>query len=310
VGVVNTSANSLSTTIAVETGPVAIVETPDAKKLYVANNGAGTVSNFNTLGFSPRNQSPIPLSSPPIWLAARSDSQRVYVLEMDGKLATLDTTATAGPDTVTESTVIAPGAKYMVYDGHLNRLYIPSNDSTNGAQLVIVDASSSQPPAPVTVPIATVPPSARRAQDPCATTIATTLHAVAVAALPDGSRVYVGAYYIDGSGNVCPQVTVINTSGNTFKVAAAVPGFPDATDPISPFFVPVCADPTRFRFMMAAGGDSSRVYLSSCDGGNVNFIDTANDTYLLSMPAPASARPPINGNQPPPQNPVFLIAGP
>jgi hypothetical protein len=134
---------------------------------------------------------------------------------------------------------------------------------------------------------------------------------VAATALPDGSRVYVGAYYIDGSGNVCPQVTVINTSGNTFKAAAAVPGFPDATNPALPlFFVPVCADPTRFRFMMAAGGDSSRVYLSSCDGGNINFIDTANDTYLLSMPAPVSARSPINGNQPPPQNPVFLIAGP
>jgi hypothetical protein len=309
VGVVNTTANSLSTTVAVQSGPVAIVETPDTQKLYVANNGAGTISNFNVLGQSPRNSSPIALSSPPIWLAARSDSQRVYVLETNGILATLDTTATAGPDTVTESGVIAPGAKYMVYDGHLNRLYIPSNDPASGPQLVIVDVSSSQPPAPVTIPIATVAPSARRAQDPCATTIATTLHAVAVAALPDGSRVYVGAYYIDGSGNVCPQVTAINTAGNTFKAAAPVPGFPDATT-AGPFFVPVCADPTRFRFMMAAGGDSSRVYLSSCDGGNVNLIDTANDTYLLSMPAPASARAPINGNQPPPQNPVFLIAGP
>ncbi len=317
VGIVNTSGNSLSTTLAVQTGPMAIVETPDTKKLYVANNGAGTVSNFNTVDHSPRNPGPIALSSPPIWLAARSDSQRVYVLETNGVLATLDTTLTAGPDTVTESGVIAPGAKYMVYDGHLNRLYIPSNDPANGAQLVIVDVSSSQPPAPVIVPIAAVLPSARSAQDPCASTVATTLHAVAAAALPDGGRVYVGAYYIDGSGNVCPQVTVINTSGNTFKAAAAVPGFPDATDQNSPFYVPVCADPThggptatRFRFMMAAGGDSSRVYLSSCDGGNVNFIDTANDTYLLSMPAPASARSPINGNQPPPQNPVFLIAGP
>jgi hypothetical protein len=77
----------------------------------------------------------------------------------------------------------------------------------------------------------------------------------------------------------------------------------------APFSPPVCAL-TRFRFNMAAGGDSSRVYLSSCDGGNVNLIDTVNDTYLLSMSAPASARSPINGNQPPPQNPVFLIAGP
>src|ERR1700704_45926 len=110
VGVVNTSGNSLSTTIAVKAGPVAIVETPDTKKLYVANNGAGSISNFNTLtlNLSPRNPGPIALSSSPIWLAARSDSQRVYVLETNGILATLDTTLTAGPDTVTESVVIAP----------------------------------------------------------------------------------------------------------------------------------------------------------------------------------------------------------
>jgi len=76
-----------------------------------------------------------------------------------------------------------------------------------------------------------------------------------------------------------------------------------------PFEVPVCGS-TRFRFNMAAGGDSSRVYLASCDGGNVSIINTANDTYLLSLAAPGSARAPVNGNQPPPQNPVFLIAGP
>jgi hypothetical protein len=61
---------------------------------------------------------------------------------------------------------------------------------------------------------------------------------------------------------------------------------------------------------MAAGGDSSRIYLSSCDGGNVNFIDTADDIYFQNLKAPGSARPPINENQPPPQNPIFLIAGP
>jgi hypothetical protein len=109
--------------------------------------------------------------------------------------------------------------------------------------------------------------------------------------------------------NLFPQVTVINTSGNTVKTTAGIAGFPDATAVGSPYFVPVCTF-TRFRFTMAAGGDSSRVYLSSCDGGNINVINTDTDTYLLNLVAPASARAPINGNQPPPQNPVFMIAGP
>jgi hypothetical protein len=57
--------------------------------------------------------------------------------------------------------------------------------------------------------------------------------------------------------------------------------------------------------MMAAGGDSSRAYLASCDGGNVNFIDTSSDTYIMNLPAPIGSR--LDN---PPQNPVFLIAGP
>jgi len=192
--------------------------------------------------------------------------------------------------------------KYMVYDVRLNRLYIPS-----GSQISIVDVSPSSPQILATVPITAVLPSTRNAQDPCFTTTAATgLSAVAAAALPDESRAYVGAFYTDNAGNICPQVTVINTSGNTIKVSSPVPGFPG----FAPFSPPICAT-TRFRFSMAAGGDSSRVYLASCDGGMVNIIRTSDDTYLLNLPEPASARSPIPpSNQPPPQNPVFLLAGP
>jgi hypothetical protein len=114
----------------------------------------------------------------------------------------------------------------------------------------------------------------------------------------------IGASTID---NLFPQVTVINTSGNTIKTTVGIPGFPEAiaVDPQ----VKICTT-TRFPYNMAAGGDSSRVYLASCDGGNVSFIDTSNDTYLQRLPAPVSSRPPVSGNQPPPQNPVFMIAGP
>jgi hypothetical protein len=43
----------------------------------------------------------------------------------------------------------------------------------------------------------------------------------------------------------------------------------------------------------------------------VNIIDTSTDTYFLNLNAPIGTRPPIPPNpQNPPQNPVFLIAGP
>jgi hypothetical protein len=198
----------------------------------------------------------------------------------------------------------------MWYDTILNRLYIPF-----GTQLAIVDVSQSTPTTlgggPITIP--TVPSSSRLSWDPCAITSVGALKVVAVTSLPDKSRAYVGAYYLDGSGNVCPQVTVIDAGSYAIKTATPVPGFPDATVLDSPYYVPACADPAnaRFRFTMAAGGDSTRAYLASCDGGNVNIIDTSNDTYIENIQGPSSVRAPIPpSTQNPPQSPVFMIAGP
>jgi hypothetical protein len=273
-----------------------MVETLDRNRLYVANQGSGTISAFNTLDRSTRSITGS-LSSPPIWLSARSDSQQVYVLENSGKLAFLNTSLTAGPDVLTETSISVPGAVEMTYDGQLNRLYI-----AGGTVAAVVDVSQSTPQLLANVSLTAVQPSFRSSQDPCATTAVTNLNAVAVTALPDGSRVYVGAYYEDASGNICPQATVINTASNTVKTTVAIAGFPN--------FDSACGS-TRFRFAMASAGDSSRAYLTACDAGTINVINTAADTYVSGLQAPFSTRPPIPpSNQPPPQNPVFLIAGP
>lgn len=310
VGEVSTSSNQLTHTIEVGTNPVAIAETPDKEKLYVANRGrsgiAGSLTAFNTLDRSSRplnlDGQPNPFSEP-VWTLARSDSRRVYVLDKAaGSLVSLDPTSAAG----TEDKVLHPlldvgPSEYMLYDSHLNRIYVPS-----GAQVSIVDVASDLPTllgnGGNPLPIAAFDPTKRSAGDPCFGDTVTTLNAVAAAALPDGSRAYIGSFYKDGAGNICPQLTVINTSSNTVKTTIAVPGFPN--------YDTFCAT-TRFRFTMAAGGDSSRVYLASCDSGGVHIIDAEHDSYIAALPAPASARPPIPPNtQPPPQNPVFLIAGP
>jgi DNA-binding beta-propeller fold protein YncE len=299
IQVVNTSANNLAATVPVGNNPDAMVETPNAQKLYVANQADSTIDGFNTAvgNLSPRTVNGS--FNGPLWLIARSDSQRLYVLNGNGVVSTVDTTSTLGPDTVIDASVKAPGAAYMLYDGNLDRLYIPG-----GSQLTILDVSQSVPAVlaggPITIP--TVAPSSRGASDPCSTTSPQPLTVAAVAALPDGSRAYVGAYYEDASGNFCPQVTVIDAASNTIKSKIAVPGFPAFDAFCSPS---QSQRAPRFRIMMAAGGDSSRAYLASCDGGNVNFIDTSSDTYILNMPAPIGSR-----FDNPPQNPVFLIAGP
>jgi len=306
VGVVNTNSNSLTNTIPVGANPVAIAETPNSQKLYVANQGDSTVSGVNTVDRSPRTISGT-LTFQPIWLVARSDSQRVYVLEQTsgitgGTLGWIDTTSTAGPDMLTETSISVPTAAKLVYDGNLNRLYIPGDIVVQvkgvnvlESAVVIVDVSQSQPSTIAMIPVNPVPPLSRSASDPCSGTTATTLNNIDAASLPDGSRAYVGSYYED-SGFICPQVTVIDNVSNTMKSQIAIPGFPA--------FDTFCST-TRFRLMMAAAGDSSRAYLSSCDGGNVNIIDTTTDSYTSNLPAPAGSR-----LQNPPQSPVFLIAGP
>jgi DNA-binding beta-propeller fold protein YncE len=389
VGVVSTLSNNLIATITAGVNPVALAVTPDKSKLYVANQGDSTIGGFNTVDRSQRVGSPVSTTSPPVWLLARSDSQRVYVLEQDGTLAWLDTTSTSGPDALTETSISVPAATSMVYDGNLNRLYIPG-----GPQLAIVDVSQS---APQLIKAITIP------QVPGVPSVSAS--AVAVAALPDGSRAYVASvpgtaqpsqvsisgilgdgttatytYKLTGghdltsgltvvvsgipspndgfngtyltssasnsvAGTTCdqatsmctfqvasantvvqtavtgmastsinnlfPQVTVIDVKSNTIKSTVGIPGFPDATDPSTlAYYVPICAT-SSFRFMMAAGGDSTRAYLSSCDAGGVNIIDTSNDTYVENLSAPIGARAPIPPSLVnPPQNPVFLIAGP
>ncbi len=393
VGVVNTQSNNMVATIATGNNPVALAVTPDKSKLYVANQGDGTISAFNTVDRSARTITGS-LTYPPIWLVARTDSQRVYVLEqttihgLGGTLAWIDTTSTAGPDVLTETAISVPGATTMTYDPNLNRMYIPG-----GQQVAIVDVSQSLPQflggGPLT--ISPVLSSSRASSDVCSPFTAGPVTAAAVAVLPDGSRAYVGSYarfevdvaisnaslnsdgvhttytyslqppgtidlfpglvitisnvystgfdskkkppsdfdgtftiisvgggtfevanapidtYISGGAgvapNICPQVTVINATSNTIKT-------PQITISGVPGYEPFCSN-TRFRMMMAAAGDSTRAYLSSCDGGNVNIIDTSNDTYIENLPAPVSNSPPIPPNTfNPPQNPVFLFAGP
>ena len=122
--------------------------------------------------------------------------------------------------------------------------------------------------------------------NPCAGTTANPLSVFAAAALPDGSRAYVGLFYLDNSGKRLPTGDGDHDLNNTIKTNIAVPGFPAYA---------FCADPTqvRFRIKMAVGGDSTRAYLASCDGGNINIIDTSTDTYILSTPATLSVRSPF-----------------
>jgi YVTN family beta-propeller protein len=277
VSAISTTLNVVTNNITVGTGPVAMAETPDQNKVYVANQGAngtgGSVTVINTFDKSVVANPPLASFGwvSPVWVVARSDSQRVYVLDQgSGLLVAIDTSF----DSVVASVSVGVGANYMVYDPTLNRIYV-----VNPADNTVTSFDASTDILPATVISIANPKS--------------------VAALPDGTRFYISSGTVSG-GTVTSIVTVINTAGFTVKTTIPLASVPA-----------ICAVKTWAELSVAAAGDSSRVYVANCDAGDTAIIQTSNDTLLLQMAAPFSAQPPPTpGGTPPPQNPVFMLAGP
>jgi DNA-binding beta-propeller fold protein YncE len=97
---------------------------------------------------------------------------------------------------------------------------------------------------------------------------------------------------------------------------------PQYAIPATPSCVPAAIyspSTIRFRMFATASADSSHVYVSICDAGAIADVSTttntvnqgtnADDRLVIDLLAPFSAAAPGPNNQPPPQSPVFLLAG-
>jgi len=189
----------LSPQIAVGNQPVALAETPDAKKLYAVNQGDGTVSAISLIDRTVVQT--IATGATPVWALARSDSERVYVLNSGSGTVTAIDTAT---DLIVGSANVGPGANYMAYDGKLNRLYV-TNPTAN--TLTALSISTDPPTVLFTVPVAAGPTT--------------------VAVLPDGSRAYVASVSAN-AGNANSQVTVVNSNNGSVRTVVALSSVPAA----------------------------------------------------------------------------------
>lgn len=322
VSAISTANNVVTNTIPVGLNPVALAETPNGNKLYAVSRGNSSVTSINTIDKTVAKAITDASIASPVWAVARADSNRVYVLSAgSGKVSAIDTFA----DAVIASVSVGVGGNFMLYDKTLNRLYVTN---PSAASLSVIDASSDA----LTV-LKTISFAASAAPDaPCPSGCTP----ASVAALPDGSRVYVASYQVnaltcsqpltDTPPCITSQVTVIKASDNTFIKSIAIT-LPD-TAPTAPAHsikpdtakLAVC-DAATFRLVAVAAADSSRVYVSYCDAGSTAIVRTTPDTspgsenpgdfLVLDLPAPVSSSPPpAPGMQPPPQNPVFVLAGP
>jgi YVTN family beta-propeller protein len=207
----------------------------------------------------------------PVWAVARSDSARIYVLNRGaGTLSTID----AATDALLSNVPVGAGANFMIYDRKLNRLYV-TNPSAN--TLTALSIAADPPTVLFTLPVAASP--------------------ITVATLPDGSKVYVASVSSAG-GTATSQVTVVNASDGSVRIVIPLNSVPAA-----------CAS-ARFELFAAASADSSKVYVGNCDARNTSIIRTSDDTKVLDMAAPLSTITPLNGGNPLPQNPVFVLPGP
>ena len=329
-----TAVNAVVNSAPVGTHPVSMAQMPNGLKLYIANQGSNSISSLNAIDLSPNVVTGFSGVSP-VWVVARGDSQKVYVLTQgDGMLVTIDTAT----DTVSSSLPVGAGANFVFFDPNLNRLYV-----TNPVSSMVYVFSDTGGPNDTPIQLAAISFSA---PDSVACPLGCT--PLSVTALRDGSRFYVASYQLQSSCSdpvigaspcVVPGLSVFDA--NSF--ALMLPTLNLLTDP--PFSGPLngsgtyqfavppvasCASPiyptlytpgaTRFRVFTAAAADSSAVYVSMCDAGAVAVINTTdsntNGTVGSGTPAdslvtdlPAAYAGPSQTTGSPLQNPIFLLTG-
>jgi large repetitive protein len=276
VSAISTINNVVTNTITVGPSPVNLAELANGQKLYVVTSGngasSGSVLSINTIDKSLNPPIVASTTAPwisPVWVVTRADSQRVYVLDKtSGFVSAIDPAS----DTVVATVSVGTGAEFMVYDPELNRVYVANRSSST---VFALDASTDQ----LTAMKASVS------------------NPVSLAALLDGTRIYVSSTTFPASGSVTSQVTVLNAVDLSTKKTIVLTSVPTR-----------CAA-TPFELYMAAAADSSRVYVGNCDAGNTAIIQTSNDTLLQEVKAPLGAFGPP-ATSPPLQSPVFVLAGP
>lgn len=278
VDAINSVSSVIDTEIRVTgTTPWGLAETPDGKQLFVVNRDSNNVSVVSTV--DKLETTVLPVGASPRWAVVRSDGARVYVLSHDDGLVTT-INSSAIPDQVLGTTNVGAGADFLFYDSRHDRLYVPN--PTTGT-VAILDATVDPPANLATINLTAPIPAGGGA--PCP---ASGCSPVSVTALPDGTRAYIASFYIDSTSANCQQtacfqaqVTVVDELTNQVTKAIALPQ-------VSVSSMGNCAA-ARFRLSAAVAFDSSRVYISSCDGGGVSSINPAGDQYFAAIPAPGSS---------------------
>jgi YVTN family beta-propeller protein len=298
-------------TIPVGNQPVWAVARPDGQRVYVVSQGDGQLYTISTITNTVIPQSPQPVGGAGANFVLYDKSRnRLYVTNPNaGAVYVFD--ATTDPPTPLGSATGQISIPAPPIPANTPPCLADPNDPCRYTQV-----------APVSVAAL---PDGSRFYVASYVTAAPATNVLPPSPCPDPS--------VTATGCVIPQVTVFDAASLTVK-STIFPLLPPVTtttgtsNPLALTPATFCA-PTvtaytpasaRFRMSAAASADGSRVYASLCDGGSVAVINTttssiatggtnAPDTLVTDLFAPFSAGPPQSNQEPPPQNPVFLLTG-
>ncbi len=277
IGVIPVFSPALGSEIALPIGnPVAMVELPNGRKLYVLDQANSVVYVINTV--SKQIVQTLAVGTSPTMALASADSSAVYVMTNSG-VSVID----ALTDIVIGGSLSTGGQpNFIAYDFQL-RLYVTDTGGGLGVYDAAV-AAGNLPNQLVLKPAGTFP------------------GVLGVAPLPDGSRFYV----LTNPSGTSLELTDVS---KTFAVKS--PSI--SLDTMNPNGTPVppvlntCSSVGVHRYMAGASADSGRVYVTSCDAGGTYIVRTSDDTGVLMLPSPG--QPPFTSTPIIRQNPVFLITG-
>lgn len=210
--------------------PVFVTGPTDLNKVYVANQGNGTVSVVDSA--TNTKLTDIVVGSQPTWLAVSPTTAKtvpitaaqIYVVNQgSGTVSVIDT----GSDTVVKTISVGAGPTFATFDPRLLRVYV-ANTAGGTVSIINTDPLSPNLYAVTTVAVGTSPSQ--------------------IAALADGSRAYVTNA---GSGTV----SVINTTGNN-----VVKTIPVGTGPMA-----IAASPDSLKVIVGNNGSNNVSLIRTSD---------------------------------------------
>lgn len=246
VAVISVNSLSLSRTICVGAGPIALAELPNTSKLYVANELSGDVTVINTADGS--IAATILVGTSPSSIDVSTDGAFVYVANKgDGTVTVIDTSK---DEKFTPSPLnVGSGPNFLRFDASRKRVYV-TNQAGNSISIIQADQSliaSGTFLSVTTIPVGTAPVSLTALAnntkvyvansgsntvsviDAATNTVTKTIDVgtlpISIESSPDSAQVFVAN---QGTPTVSGNVSVIRTSDDTKLSDLALPSPPGA----------------------------------------------------------------------------------